>query len=420
MNRRQKSYAAELGNSFVSVAEHRAAGEISLEVKGRDGRFRVLHWFSAGERPHAEQQARLLARNFAHEYRLRGPRMEVLLALPRRKPNSAVARRYERREVYDIGRDEWGEETRQRRIEEVDTPAHVTDDHWTDPAVIEARELAEELRWEHHTLLGSGNFGVAYRARGTPPRVAKMPAAHNLHGQPWGRDAQRHNILHEAGVANELTALGYSVVPRGVYTEWGGGTPTFVREYGEPVTMLTPAEYGDLEAQLVSIERDQRWRVEDDLQLYRRPDGSVFVADVGVWQAPSGHTKTWSSLDSSLDHKLGDVQQRFLPGLDVREPGKHPPHKGYEYTLRVPVPTLARLADYADSIVSHTQAGRYEGKRGAAHLRIDAREARELLSSFLHRDELGIPTPANVRAAVPIAEHILQMAAAAVPDTDRM
>lgn len=329
-----------------------------------------------------------------------------------RKRNSAVARRHERREVVDVGQDEWGYETRSRRVEEIDTPAHVTADHWNDPAVIEARALAEALRWEHNTLLGVGNFGVAYHARGrdgAPPKVVKMPAAHNMHGQPWGRDAQRHNLLHEAGVANELAALGYAVVPRGVYTEWDGGTPTFVREYGEPVTTLTPAEYGALEAELLSIEQDQRWRVEDDLQLYRRPDGSVFVGDVGVWQAPSGHTKTWSDYDSSLRHKLEEVQQKYLPGLAERAPGPHPPREGYEYVLRIPVATLPGLADAAKWVAeAHAKgAERYEGKGGAFLRKNAAQSATRFLDALAARDGLGVPTPAALRAVAPSARALL-------------
>lgn len=325
------------------------------------------------------------------------------------KDNSAVAQRYESRVVYDLGTDEWGNETRTRRIEEHNEPAHVTADHWSDPAVIEARTTAEDLRREHNTLLGAGNFGVAYRVRGrdgAPPKVAKMPAAHNIHGQPWGRDAQRHNILHEAGVANELAALGYTVVPRGVYTEWGGGTPTIVREYGEPVTTLTGEEYGALEAELLSIERDQRWRVEDNLQLYRRADGSVYVGDVGVWQAPSGHTKTWNSYDSGLRHKLEEVQQKYLPGLAERAPGKYPPSEGYEYTLRIPVTTLPDLIGTVELIAElHAQGeARYvRGKNDAFRRKEDTRRATEFLGGLADRERLGIPTPEPLRAAAALA-----------------
>lgn len=314
-----------------------------------------------------------------------------------RKSNSAVARRAESRPVVDLGKDEWGYETRAYRVDHVETPAHVTEGHWQEPEVVEAARIAAKTQQGYDKHLGDGNFGVTYRVE-TPDgtRVVKVPAAYNMHRQPWTRAEQSRNLLHEAGVANELAALGYGAVPRGVYTEWGGGTPAFVREYGEPVTSITPAEYAEIERQLLSIERDHRWRVEDDLQLYRRADGSLFVGDVGIWQAPSIHTQKWSARDSSLDTKLARVQQQLLPELPWRE--KRTAVAGYEYADRVPMATAARLVDtardIAETLAELREEGdaRYAGKAGQFLLQHDSKQAEGYLRALSDREAFGVPT----------------------------
>lgn len=310
-----------------------------------------------------------------------------------RKRNSAVARRVEGDDV---------------------EPAHTTPDHWTDPAVIEAARIAESVQRGYNRRMGAGYFGVGYRAD-TPsgPRLVKLAAEHNLHEQPWSRAQQTANILHEAGVANELAALGYSVIPRGVYTEWGGGTPAFVREFGEPVTSITPAEYAALEAELLSIERDHGWMVVDDLQLYRRPDGSVFVGDVGIWQPPPRAKRSWSTQWSNLHRYLEDLQQRTLPGLAERPRDARwvAPTRGHEHVDRVPVATLPLLVSSADRIREH--AALTSPKARASSQWFAVRAAKSLIQGITERDAHGIPTPDAVRAAIPLAREI-----AALPEDD--
>jgi hypothetical protein len=92
-------------------------------------------------------------------------------------------------------------------------------------------------------------------------------------------------MQHEAGVANELYEAGYTVVPRTIYVE-PDGHPGVVREYGEPVTDPSMEEISELEAALYRVESDgiEGWDVADDLLVMRRPDGSIYIADVGFWR----------------------------------------------------------------------------------------------------------------------------------------
>jgi hypothetical protein len=160
-------------------------------------------------------------------------------------------------------------------------------------------------RWP--TYLGRGNFGHAY----TVPDgeggalMVKLPTDANIHQRPWTYSSQRQNIMHEVGIANELRAKGITVVPRAVYVEVDG-TPMMVREYGDPVIELTGEEYGELERQLLDVERKHRFRIHDELTLYRRADGTVFVGDVGVWDKRQSR-KPWRSYDSDLSHLLAGL-----------------------------------------------------------------------------------------------------------------
>lgn len=216
-------------------------------------------------------------------------------------------------------------------------PAYLTYGHLASPAALAARSTAIRAQRDPKRI-GRGNFGIVYRVNDyrdgdyTHPSfstVVKYPADADIHDRPWSRSAQRANLLHEAGVANELAALGYSVVPHIEYTELEDGTPVLVREYGEPVTSMTLAEYAELERELVAIEYDAGWEVHDELQLYRRPGGSLFVGDVGIWAAPRGHRtprqRRMATYDSMLDHYLGAVigmattaPTSTLPGLQSR------------------------------------------------------------------------------------------------------
>lgn len=131
--------------------------------------------------------------------------------------------------------------------------------------------------------LGRGNFGVAYLAETDAGRfVVKCPTEIDIHGRTWTAKEQRENFLHEAGVANELASLGVRIVPHIVFVELEDGSPALVREYGEPVLKSTPEVYADVEKALVDVEA-RGWKVEDEIELFTRPDGSLFVGDVGIW-----------------------------------------------------------------------------------------------------------------------------------------
>ncbi len=390
----------------------RNGGRVFTLPKGTRG-LRVLDYTSSAFDSEAEWVVDTLTKANGHQRR--------------HKSNSARAAREMMREEPYTETTDWGETRTRTRREEYTVPAHVTPDHWTDPATLAAIAAARNTQQGYNKRLGAGNFGIGYRAD-TPdgPRLVKIPAAHNIHEQPWTREQQTHNILHEAGVANELAALGYSVIPRGVYAEWGGGSPAFVRELGEPVTSLSPAEYGEVERQLLSIERDHGWRVVDELQMYRRPDGSVFVGDVGIWWAPSYRTKRWTlsgSGGSSLDRLLKTLQQQTLPGLAVQPPSGRPRSPEYAYLDRVPVMTLATLAEYEERLSESLGKLRetpdfYTRKGGGLWRSMDARYAQSVLQGVAEREAMGIPTPDDVRSVVPAAREVLRFTGDPDPDDD--
>lgn len=242
---------------------------------------------------------------------------------PRRNPT--IAERSSSREVTYRETDRYGDawEVKPSKWKTTVTPPRLTRGHMRDPATAEATIVARHVldrsfrlsngEYGDTRLLGSGNFGIAYLVDSdSGPRVVKVSTAMSIHQRPWTRAEQVRNLMHEAGVANELGRKHLSIIPKTVYTHFDGGTPALVREYGEPVTSLTGAEYGALEAQLLNVERKYGWHVEDELALYRRADGSVFVGDVGFWRAPSkGKRRPWRDMDSSLKHLLEAAQKTY-------------------------------------------------------------------------------------------------------------
>jgi hypothetical protein len=256
-----------------------------------------------------------------------------------------------------MGVDEYGDKIELKppsRWKTDTTPARLTRGHNRLPETIEAARSASRLDMEGYRTsdgeyrraqhLGSGNFGHAYRVdTDDGPRVVKVPTSVSMHQRPWSHVEQTRNMMHEAGVANELASKGYRCIPKIVFTRHGG-TPTLVREYGEPVETMTAKEYASLERELVDIERKRGWRVLDDLALYRRRNGSIFVGDVGFWQAPEKRVRgtkraPWKAFDSSLDSLLRKAQRdyggpsvRTLPTMlshgkhfdrdDVRDPSE--------------------------------------------------------------------------------------------------
>jgi len=177
-------------------------------------------------------------------------------------------------------------------------PADVTFGHYDQEDVRMSRHLAQ-LALADGERLGQGNFGVGYKVEALGrPWLVKLPAEANVHGQKWTEEQKRQNLLHEAGVANELASLGVTIVPVTVYAELADGTSALVREYGEPVryegerqddwfhgpAILKSGELAELDAGLHEIEETHNWHVQDSLSVYRRPDGSLFVGDVGIWE----------------------------------------------------------------------------------------------------------------------------------------
>jgi hypothetical protein len=248
---------------------------------------------------------------------------------PKRLRNPAIAERSRDYRTTYMGVDEYGDKIELKppsKWKTDMTPARLTRGHDRLPETIEAARWAARLDMEGYRTrdgeyhraqhLGSGNFGHAYRVdTDDGPRVVKVPTAVSIHQRPWSLAEQTRNMLHEAGIANELAAKGYSVIPRIVFTRYGG-TPTLVREYGEPAGTITPVEYAGLERQLVEIERKHGWGVHDNLALYRRRNGSIFVGDVGFWRAPEKRPrgtkrKPWKEFDSSLGSLLSLAQRDY-------------------------------------------------------------------------------------------------------------
>jgi len=317
-----------------------------------------------------------------------------------RKDNPARAERTSSREVIEtVGEGDEERETR-RWVTDVEPP-RLTPGHAHEPATVAATRTAMRVVANSYSLadgraawperLGSGNFGIAYKLETDDgPSVVKISAATNLHGRPWTREEQTRNLMHEAGVANELTELGFRCMPLSVFVRFAGGTPAVVREYGDPAGRLTPEEYASLEADLVTIEREHGWRVNDDLALYRRRDGSVYVGDVGFWQAPEplrrgAARRPWKAMDSSLGHLLDQVQREH----------------------EVPsVTSLPRLLSSA-SILSPSPSRPAAKPRSALVERFEAELAEEFLESVRRRAAAGVPIPAVVDPMVRQAEALI-------------
>jgi hypothetical protein len=284
-----------------------------------------------------------------------------------------------------------------RNTRTITYPPRVSRDHWKRPDTAEAARIASRLKLAPQSYsftrdgkrqygyvepLGSGNFGAAYKIEADDaPRVVKLATATNVHGRPWMRDEQTRNLRQEAGIANELASLGYSIIPRTTYVELDGGTPALVREYGEPLQTMTGTEYAELEGQLLAIERKHGWGVHDELSLYRRRDGSIFVGDVGFWRAPSILAKgkkrrEWRAMDSSLNGLLQEAQRRH--GVP-------------------PVATAPRLISMGSFTVS----------RGPKREKMDdlyAELSQDFLNDVAAREAAGVPVPSDVRSLVRSAQ----------------
>jgi hypothetical protein len=285
---------------------------------------------------------------------------------------SAVARRSRRVD------DRWREE-----------PAHLTPDHQSEPQTLAARQWAAKV-FDQGVELGQGNFGVSYRvdtSRG--PVVVKIPAKRNIHGEEWDRKRLRGWFLHEAGVANELTAKGYRVVPWTVFVDRPLRTEidhpelpfALVREYGEEVRRLTPEEWYSLERSLYDLEVETGWHPNDDLLVLRRPDGSLFIGDVGIWSAPSSQPQTDIGANSSLSWML----QKAAGQLVSPQAAKAPPLSSLLYSLR-------RAQDF------ETEIGKRQRRLGNVVFDMWADLVEDLRRDAERRQAAGLVVPSEVRA----------------------
>ena len=250
-------------------------------------------------------------------------------------------------------------------------PPTLTEGHFDLPEVREATVVAEHGR-EHGASLGRGNFGLTYLTQTVHgPAVVKVAATEALYGnrQRWSRADQQNNMMHEAGVANELADMGYDVVPRTIYVELADGTPALVREYGDLADTLTPDEFYALETRLLALEQETGWRVQDDLLVLRRPDGSLFIGDVGIWQPPTvrnGKTRAYDPLDSALGGLLSKLAETVF--------GKR-------------VSSLPRIA--------HLLEGLSNLKEDSFFVKVLREQMQEAVAS---REAVGIPSPPSALA----------------------
>lgn len=228
--------------------------------------------------------------------------------MKRRNPARAGREEYQSREVREL-RD--GEPYYTVKNEWLTHPPYLTEGHFDLDVVREATAIASQAKRDG-VPLGRGHFGETFRvttSRG--PVVVKLAADKMLWGErrAWTRAEQRQNLMHEAGVANELADMGFSIIPESVYVELDDGTPAIVREYGE-VTTLSPQDFYAVERQLFDLEKQTRWRVQDDLLVLRRPDGSLFIGDVGIWQPPTIRQGAAGKTDhSNLEALLEELAQ---------------------------------------------------------------------------------------------------------------
>jgi len=136
------------------------------------------------------------------------------------------------------------------------------------------------MRRRGEPSLGRGNFGEAYRV---DDWIVKLPVAKDIHGRDWNPERLRGWFENEAMVS-EIARQRTDMVPEIVFVDLGPTGYGLVREYGEPVLRLTPQEFDALERTMMDLELNTKLRVRDDIDPYRRSDGSVFVGDVGFWQ----------------------------------------------------------------------------------------------------------------------------------------
>jgi len=199
-------------------------------------------------------------------------------------------------------------------------PAIPAVDGYDGAALTPGHADTHEARWARRLLdragsgnpLGAGNFGATVRVRDANgvPWVVKQPVRVDRHGKAYTPERAKAYLLHEAGIANRVEDTGNRAVPHTVFVDGPGWDFGLVREYGEIVdpAALTLDEIRKLEQDLLAVEVGGV-QVDDDLLILRRPDGSLFIGDVGWWRVLN---KPWGTGFKGPNTKLPDLLQRAL------------------------------------------------------------------------------------------------------------
>jgi hypothetical protein len=121
-------------------------------------------------------------------------------------------------------------------------------------------------------------------------------------------------MLQEAAMTEEIRAQGYTCVPDSVFLRHGS-VVAIVREYGEVVEKNTLALseldwLADQCKQLVYA----GIRIQDELLILRRMDGSLFIGDVGLWR----HSSEFSVMKShQIQEDMSMVRMLLSAKSDV-------------------------------------------------------------------------------------------------------
>jgi len=248
-----------------------------------------------------------------------------------------------------------------------------------------ARQARARLdRADTGTPLGAGNFGSATLVRdpdGTP-WVVKQPVRVDRHGKAYTPERAKAYLLHEAGIANRVEATGNRAVPHTVFVDGPGWDFGLVREYGDVVdpATLTLGEIRKLEQDLLAVEAGGV-QVDDDLLILRRPDGSLFIGDVGWWRVLD---KPWGTGFKGPNTKLPGLLQRALE--DHPDPRVKAALGWGEYAHATP-----DLLDSRADLVARFNAD----KPG-----FTTRLLRGPADAILARDAVGFPVRADVRRLI--------------------
>jgi len=213
-------------------------------------------------------------------------------------------------------RSRWDEKA-QEHIDGHTESATLSSDHFEDPDVQWASQVASRVEEDSNSepLSTEGNFGRPHAVDTDRGKfIVKFPQSHTIHGDPWRPSEIRNWLIHEGAVLEALRGV-TSIVPWGVYTETSRGTPAVVREYGSLAWgTVTMAEYKAIEDGLMAV-WNYGWEPKDDPLPARRANGSIFIADVGFWQAPNEPPAT-PGWERDRDSDVGFLLERLIGGRD--------------------------------------------------------------------------------------------------------